>query len=693
VGGVFSNFDWQEGLLIVLVFLASGISNAGGVGGGLLFVPLLALLASFPIPQASANSQSLILGASIANTVYNIRKRHIIRDAPRIDWNLVISTLPFFLSGTTPGYFLNISLPAYFTGFVLTAMLGALTIQSFLSGTRMTRRQWRRRREQPEHERQQTHAGAQRVEAASHDEAQGPSRKSPSPLQLETAIRIDQKEHIFAHPETHVSEQSNLRGSAHAASDLEATAPRIIHATATSARLIEQQETRGPVAPSIGGADPSVAEAQSGTSSVSRSECSCADPSSGDAQQLGPSLALHHRSAVALHHPEDTSLHTGQQGERITHFEESEILSDGTRSMTGLRRSISAQDSDLRLRRRLPRDDSVASCLSLHPRSRHSHSGVLRTASLYEDLAGLYTVHINEPEGRSRSKTTSTDQMTDAPATETDGTDWSQSKAGRFWRFLDPVLFSQNLEEMLEAERPWFPWRHVIFLVFLVLILFVGQFLSGAPYARSPVGVPLCGAVFWVIFTLQEVCLFSIGILTVFRNRRLRRLRSEYGYPRFEHDGLTDMRWDGSNLYIYPVFVLVIGAIDSWTGLSSSALIIPYLYLIAKTDLVTVQSSMAVVNLVASLAAAMVFLVDGRLNIGYSLFYGLWAMLGSYSGVFFVYYLVDRFQIRAFIILAISIAFLAAFAIVLYESIHNVLAAQAAGVGWQMVNICKATYS
>ncbi|KAF6004416.1 hypothetical protein F1559_001848 [Cyanidiococcus yangmingshanensis] len=604
--------------------------------------------------------------------------------------------MPFFLCGTTPGYFLNISLPAYFTGFVLAAMLLALTVQSFLSGTRMTRRQWQNRRERLDHERQLASSDAsvrrgetldaQTAGTTLSDTLKGSGTEESSRQHLQAVLSPEPQTDNITHVQEGPNEPSTFRNSVPPLSDLEAAALSSTHSRGQLGRMFRHRTVRAhPDQVRTRATSSSESKNSNGMSLVMAS--SSTNPALGNAQGAFPASADQHAlggTAAQLQHDDQPTCEACQN--------ESVTAGDGATFIPGLRRSISFQDTDLATRRHLPRDDSVASCLTLRPRGRHSHSGVLRTASLYEDLAGLYTVHIDEPERRSRSKTTSTDRTESIHVDELNLMDSQRSKRGRFWRLLDPVLFSRNLEEMLEAERPWFPWRHIVFLVFLVLILFVCQFLSGAPYARSPVGVQLCGAVFWIIFTIQELALFSLGVLTVFRNLRLRGLRAEYGYPWFEHDGLTDMRWDGRNLYVYPAFIIVIGAIDSWTGLSSSALIIPYLYLIARTDLVTVQSSMAVVNLVASLAAAMVFLVDGRLNVGYSLFFGLWAMLGSYCGVFFVYYLVDRFQVRGFIILAISIAFLTATAIVLYEAIHNVLAAQAANVGWQMVNICKATY-
>ncbi|KAK4536509.1 hypothetical protein CDCA_CDCA08G2534 [Cyanidium caldarium] len=616
VQGVFVDFAWQEGLLIVLVFLSAGLSNAGGVGGGLIFVPLLALLGGFPLPEASANSQSLIVGASLSNMAFNIGKRHVIRDAPRIDWNLVVSTMPFFLGGTTLGYMLNTTFPGYFTSFVLALMLLLLSIQSGYSGYRMAQRQLRERRQRLRAQ----HVWAER-------------RQSP-------ATRM---EHVESNAASAMEAGDRKRGGESTAESDGGEAS----STAAQSVSTEAEQHGAPPMPSA------------------------SDAASGAALDGPPEASS----------PRRHTLGSDPRNEKPVH-----------RRRRGLRSGAAA---------------AAASCL---PRSR-THSGLVHITSLYENVSGHYTMHVDAPGPEDSIKSSEWPMPRSASPVaaflhssaggddEDDDVDdhhevhrREKHPCTRIARHVDPILSSTTLEEMLEAERPWFQWRYMLVLLICFLILLILQLLSGSRYARSPAGIGLCGAAFWVLFTVQEALLLAIGVLTVWRNRRLRRLRARLGYPWFEHDGMTDMRWSGSNLYVYPAFSLVVGAIDAWTGLSSSALLIPYLYVVAHTDLVTVQSSMSVVNLVAGAAGAFVFLVDGRINISYSLFYGLWALLGSYFGVMLVYFFVERYQLKALFVLALTFAFLAALGAVLYVAVTGVLALQAAGVGWQTVNICQPAY-
>ena len=118
-----SPFTWRDGVTFALVFVIAGLSNAGGVGGGFLFVPILVLLTGFRAHVAATVSQALVTGASGANTVYGLVHRHPSVDRPRIDYYVVTNFVPTILCGTAIGVFLNELFPDYFTMFVLAALV------------------------------------------------------------------------------------------------------------------------------------------------------------------------------------------------------------------------------------------------------------------------------------------------------------------------------------------------------------------------------------------------------------------------------------------------------------------------------------------------------------------------------------------------------------------------------------------
>ena len=516
VKGVFTPFLPSNGILIVLVFCGAGLANAGGVGGGVLLVPFLALFGGFNFKNASANAQPLIFAATLANVSFNLRKRHAARDAPRIDWNLVLNTVPFFLAATTLGTFLNATFPSFFTAFILSVVMLALAVQSGVLGTRLARHQLRARRE---------------------------ARR----------------------------------------------------------RLRESREVSGDEREPV-------------------SDRSVARPASTDVERGTTDESQTNRKTTA----------DGQC---------SDVVANGVHAPSPATR------------------DAVADG---------------------EPNTGDKTAEHRIDEERSEHATTCSTEAKPA----------ASAHRLRLWRRLDPVLLADSLPDMLDAERPWFQWRYMLVIFLCWLVLFILRLLSGSQDAHSVAGVSLCGAAYWVLFAIQETALLGVGVLVSWRNLALRRRRNALGYPWYEHQGLGDVHWGGRIAYVYPPWAFLVGVAGAWLGLGGSALLIPFLNLVAHTDPVIVQSSMSVVNFVGSAGATFVYLVGGRLDISFGLFYGLFALLGSYTGVMLVYFLVDRYHLKGMFLFALMIAFSISFAIALYFGIHLTQGVVAAGVGWVTTNIC-----
>lgn len=122
----------------------SALSNAAGVGGGAIFVPLFNVLLGFsiknvsttarwalqalagrsaphdpcrllcPALQATALSQAVITGGALGSVAYSITRQHP-RDPgrPLVDWDLALPICPGLLLGVSTGVLLNIALPAW----------------------------------------------------------------------------------------------------------------------------------------------------------------------------------------------------------------------------------------------------------------------------------------------------------------------------------------------------------------------------------------------------------------------------------------------------------------------------------------------------------------------------------------------------------------------------------------------------
>ncbi|KAI6703956.1 hypothetical protein NL676_013092 [Syzygium grande] len=79
----------------VLCFIAAAISSAGGIGGGGLFIPILAIIAGLQLKTASSFSAFMVTGVSIANVIcYLIIRSPKFGDKCLIDYDIALLSKP-----------------------------------------------------------------------------------------------------------------------------------------------------------------------------------------------------------------------------------------------------------------------------------------------------------------------------------------------------------------------------------------------------------------------------------------------------------------------------------------------------------------------------------------------------------------------------------------------------------------------
>ncbi|KAI6703957.1 hypothetical protein NL676_013093 [Syzygium grande] len=96
----------------VLCFIAAAISSAGGVGGGALFLPVLAIIAGLELKTASSFSTFMVTGGSIVNVICSlIIKSPKFGDKCLIDFDIALLSEPCMLLGVSIGGQVQCCLP------------------------------------------------------------------------------------------------------------------------------------------------------------------------------------------------------------------------------------------------------------------------------------------------------------------------------------------------------------------------------------------------------------------------------------------------------------------------------------------------------------------------------------------------------------------------------------------------------
>lgn len=115
---------------IISLYILAGLSNAGGIGGGAMMLPVIILMLGF-LPQYSIPlSQVIIFGGSLIASIMNLRKRHPTKNRPLIFYELALLTISPLLMGTTIGVILNEAFPEWLIELMLTVILCYMTYNS-----------------------------------------------------------------------------------------------------------------------------------------------------------------------------------------------------------------------------------------------------------------------------------------------------------------------------------------------------------------------------------------------------------------------------------------------------------------------------------------------------------------------------------------------------------------------------------
>lgn len=129
----------------------AALSNAAGVGGGAVFVPLFCILLSMDIKAASALSQAAIAAGAAGSVACSLTRRHPAHPtAPLIAFDVALALLPLLLLGVSCGVLINLALPAWLVTVGLIPLLTLLALRTMSMGLRMhsAERQLKRRQQE-----------------------------------------------------------------------------------------------------------------------------------------------------------------------------------------------------------------------------------------------------------------------------------------------------------------------------------------------------------------------------------------------------------------------------------------------------------------------------------------------------------------------------------------------------------------
>jgi uncharacterized membrane protein YfcA len=103
----------------ILIVLIASLSNAGGVGTGLIVMPVLISMFRLSVHAAIPMCDVVILGTSVIGIGVKILSRDPYRDRPLVMYDLILLIIPPLLLGTILGVVVN----TYTPDFVILSLL------------------------------------------------------------------------------------------------------------------------------------------------------------------------------------------------------------------------------------------------------------------------------------------------------------------------------------------------------------------------------------------------------------------------------------------------------------------------------------------------------------------------------------------------------------------------------------------
>ena len=113
----------QEIIGLVVLLIGSAISNAGGIGGGALLLPILLVILRFDADVAIPISHLMIFAGAVTSFILGFSVKHPFREGITIDYNISLILIPILLFGTMVGVTLNKIIPNPVILIILTLVL------------------------------------------------------------------------------------------------------------------------------------------------------------------------------------------------------------------------------------------------------------------------------------------------------------------------------------------------------------------------------------------------------------------------------------------------------------------------------------------------------------------------------------------------------------------------------------------
>ncbi|KAG6520801.1 hypothetical protein ZIOFF_017862 [Zingiber officinale] len=127
-------FGWKIVVGSMIGFFGAAFGSVGGVGGGGIFMPMLALIVGFDPKSTTAISKCMIMGAAGSTVYYNLKLRHPSLHMAVIDYDLALLIQPMLMLGISIGVIFNGVFPDWMVTVLLIVLFIGTSTKAFMKG-------------------------------------------------------------------------------------------------------------------------------------------------------------------------------------------------------------------------------------------------------------------------------------------------------------------------------------------------------------------------------------------------------------------------------------------------------------------------------------------------------------------------------------------------------------------------------
>lgn len=128
---LFPNIDGIEIIAIIILFSFSIITTIAGIGGGVIFLPILMIMFGFDTQEAAPISITMVFCVLLVRNLLSFSQRHPLRDKPIINYDIALIFSPANIIGNIFGVVINKVSPSWL---ILVFIIILMSVNAFFTG-------------------------------------------------------------------------------------------------------------------------------------------------------------------------------------------------------------------------------------------------------------------------------------------------------------------------------------------------------------------------------------------------------------------------------------------------------------------------------------------------------------------------------------------------------------------------------